>query len=39
MKSCSNVHGYWSSDRVPDANKNITRVPVEFPKLFSGISF
>ena len=31
MKSCPNVHAYWSSNRVPDANVLMHRVPVEFP--------
>ena len=31
MKSCSNVHGYWSSHRVPNGQKEHHRVPVEFP--------
>ena len=31
MKSCPNVHVYWSSHRVPVCNVLIDRVPVEFP--------
>ena len=39
MKSCPNVHVYWSSHRVPVSNVLIDRVPVEFPITFLGISF
>ena len=39
MKSCPNVHGLWSSDRVPVANVLIHRVPLEFPIIFLGIYF
>ena len=35
MKSCSNVHGYWSSHRVPNGQKEHHRVPVEFPFPFT----
>ena len=31
MKSCLNVHGYWSSNRVPVGQKNKTRVPDRVP--------
>ena len=31
MKSCSNVHGQWSSHRVPNDQIEHYRVPVEFP--------
>ena len=33
MKSCSNVHGYWSSNGVTNGQKEHHRVPVEFPFL------
>jgi len=39
MQSCSNVHVYWSSNRVPEVIQSMHRVPIEFPKLRSEIGF
>lgn len=39
MQSCPNVHVLWSSHRVPMAEKNIHRVPIEFPFIVLGIGY
>jgi hypothetical protein len=39
MKESTFVPESWSSNRVPEVIQNIHRVPIEFPKLSSGIGF
>ena len=39
VKDSTFVHDYWSSDRVPKSIQSVVRVPIEFPKVHSGIAF